>query len=74
MTSLKMKLVKVIGLSPLTPRWLKVLCLQVTCMEITSQFSKVMDKVDLTKITEEQIAEINRLRERMNAARMGGER
>ncbi|WP_278184837.1 hypothetical protein [Klebsiella quasipneumoniae] len=43
-------------------------------MEITSQFSKVMAKVDLTKITEEQIAEINRLRERMNAARMGGER
>ncbi|WP_264960610.1 hypothetical protein [Klebsiella quasipneumoniae] len=43
-------------------------------MEIASQFKQAMAKVDLTKITEEQIAEINRLRERMNAARMGGER
>lgn len=74
MTSLKMKLVKVIGLSPISPRWLKVLCLQVTCMEIGSQFKQAMAKVDLTKITEEQRTEINRLIKRMNTARMGGER
>lgn len=74
MKSMKMKLVKFIGLSPLSPRWLKVICLQVTCMEITSQFKQAMAKVDSTKIPEEQIAEINRLIERMNAARMGGER
>ncbi|WP_343522433.1 hypothetical protein [Klebsiella variicola] len=43
-------------------------------MEITSQFSKAMAKVDLTKITEEQRTEINRLIKRMNTARMGGER
>lgn len=72
MTSLKMKLVKTIGLSPLTPRWLKVLCLQVTCMEIASQFKQAMAKVDLTKITEEQRTEINRLIEQMNSARKGG--
>lgn len=71
MTSLKMKLVKTIGLSPLAPRWIKVLCLQITCMEISSQFKQAMAKVDLTKITEEQRAEINRLIERMNAARTG---
>lgn len=71
MTSLKMKLVKAIGLSPITPRWLKVLCLQITCMEIASQFKQAMAKVDLTKITQEQRTEINKLIERMNAARTG---
>lgn len=74
MTSLKMKLVKVIGLSPISPRWLKVLCLQVTCMEIASQFKQAMAKVDFTKITEERRTEINCLIKRMNAVRMGGER
>ncbi|MDP1297913.1 hypothetical protein Q6301_20270 [Klebsiella quasipneumoniae] len=43
-------------------------------MEIASQFKQAMAKVDLTKITEEQRTEINRLIKRMNTARMGSER
>ncbi|EPY4328962.1 hypothetical protein ACXDJA_002587 [Klebsiella variicola] len=41
-------------------------------MEIASQFKQAMAKVDLTKITEEQQTEINRLIEQMNSARKGG--
>lgn len=72
MKSIKMKLIKAIGLSPLSPRWLKVLCLQFTCQEIASQFRQAIAKADLTKITDEQRAEINRLIERMNDARLNG--
>lgn len=71
-----MVLLKKIGISPLSPRWLKILCLQLVMNEITSGFKKVFAKVDTSKITQEQrddintlIANINTLIAKMNKAR-----
>jgi hypothetical protein len=54
MESMKMKLIKKIGLHPASPRWLKMYCLNITMRHIYSEFARVIDKM-----TPEQRDEFN---------------
>lgn len=67
--SLKMKIIAAIGLHPLAPRWIKVVCLQLTMSEIEKGFKRVFRCIDASKITQKQRDEINGLIEEMNSAR-----
>jgi len=69
---LKMKIIAMVGLSRFSPRWLKVLCLQVTMSRIEKAFRKVFAEDVLSKITDEQRNEINAMIAKMNTARGRG--
>lgn len=66
---LKMKIIAAIGLHPWSPRWLKILCLQLTMSEIAKGFERVFSSVDTSSITQLQRDEINGLIAKMNRAR-----
>lgn len=72
MMPLKLKFIRAVGLSPFSPRWIKVLCLQLTMGQIESGFKKLLADFDVSKITQEQRDEVNVLIARMNAARGKG--
>ncbi|EEE9946912.1 hypothetical protein DJ252_18355 [Salmonella enterica subsp. enterica serovar Uzaramo] len=67
--STKQRVIAAIGLHPLAPRWVKILCLYACISEIEkgfkSTFAKI-DKVDLSKITPEKREELNTLVAEMN--------
>lgn len=69
---LKLKLIKSISLNPLTPRWLKVICLKLVMREIERGFSSLFKGVDLSKITQEQRDEINKRITKLNLIRGKG--
>lgn len=69
MKPLKMKIIAAIGLSKFSPRWVKVLCLQLTMGQIESGFKKLFADIDASKITPEKREEINALIARMNMLR-----
>lgn len=67
--SMKQKVIAAIGLHPLAPRWVKILCLY-ACVgviekEFKSMFAKI-DKADFSKITHEKREELNALVADMN--------
>lgn len=70
--NIKMSFVKKVGLHPSSPRWLKVICLQITMNEIEKEINAVFAKIDLTKITQEQRDKLNVEITRMNLARGKG--
>lgn len=69
MKPLKMKIIALIGLNKFSPRWVKVLCLQLTMNDIEWRFKKMFADIDTSKITQEQRDEVNTLIARMNLAR-----
>lgn len=67
--STKQRVIAAIGLHPLAPRWVKILCLHACCSEIEKEFKSTfakIDKVDLSKITPEKREELNTLVAEMN--------
>ena len=70
--SMKLKLIKTIGLNPLCPRWLKVLCLQMTMNQIEKMMVSFFKGVDLSKASPEQRAELQKCVDKMNLARGKG--
>ncbi len=67
--SIKQRIIAVIGLHPLAPRWVKILCLYACVSEIEKEFKSLfakMDKADFSKITPEQRSELNALVTEMN--------
>lgn len=68
MNKLKLKILKKIGLSPYSPRWIKVICLRITMREIRKGFSKLF-KSSFENITPEERDKINKLILDMNTAR-----
>ncbi|EPY8428830.1 hypothetical protein ACXG8O_004030 [Citrobacter youngae] len=69
---IKLKLLQVVGLNPITPRWLKILCLNLTMNEIEKSMTSFFKGVDLSKITPEQRASLQACVDRMNLARSKG--
>ncbi|HIB1507782.1 TPA: hypothetical protein ACWV5T_002401 [Salmonella enterica subsp. enterica serovar Muenchen] len=67
--SMKQRVIAAIGLHPLAPRWVKILCLYACISEIEkgfkSTFAKI-DKADFSKITPEKREELNALVAKMN--------
>lgn len=70
--SIKIKIIKTIGLNPLCPRWLKVFCLQVTMNEIEKSMVSFFKGVDLSNISPEQRDALQKCVEKMNLARGKG--
>lgn len=68
MNKLKLKFLKKIGLSPYSPRWVKVFFLKLVMREISKGFTKLF-KSGLQDITPEKRDEINKLILKMNATR-----
>ncbi|MGO4744006.1 hypothetical protein [Serratia quinivorans] len=66
---LKMNIIAAIGLCPWSPRWIKILCLQLTMSEVSRGFKRMLSSVDTSKITQQQRDEINGMIEAMNRAR-----
>lgn len=68
----KLKLLRTVGLNKYSPRWLKILCLQLVMNQVERGFKRAfsqVSEVDLSKVTPEKLAEVNRLIEQMNLAR-----
>lgn len=63
---LKMRILKVIGTSKLTPRWVKVICLRITMSEIVGEFGRVFKGADLSKLSEQQKRELQQSIDRVN--------
>lgn len=42
---MKMKLIKKIGLHPVSPRWLKMYCLNLVMRKIEKEFSRLVDNM-----------------------------
>lgn len=70
--SIKLKFLKAVGLNRLSPRWLKVICLQLVMNEVEKRVTSLFKSVDLSKITPEQRAAIQASVDRMNEARGKG--
>lgn len=67
--SIKQRVIAAIGLHPLSPRWVKILCLHACCGEIEKEFKSMfakIDKADPSKITPEKREELNALVAEMN--------
>lgn len=70
--SIKLKLLKAVGLNRLSPRWLKVICLQLVMNEVEKSVKSLFRGVDLTKLTPEQRESIHSHIDKMNLARGKG--
>lgn len=68
MNKLKLKFLKKIGLSPYSPRWVKVFFLKLVMREISKGFDRLI-KSHAQNISSEKRDEINKLIFRMNTAR-----
>ncbi|EAW9078547.1 hypothetical protein AABH71_002083 [Salmonella enterica] len=67
--SMKQRVIAAIGLHPLAPRWVKILCLYACVGEIEKEFKAMfakIDKADFPKITPEKREELNALVAEMN--------
>ncbi|HGG5994857.1 TPA: hypothetical protein ACJG4C_003887 [Salmonella enterica subsp. diarizonae serovar 61:r:z53] len=67
--SIKQKIIAAVGLHPLAPRWVKILCLYACASEIEKEFKSMfakIDKADFSKITPEKRAELNALVTKIN--------
>lgn len=67
--SMKQKVIAAIGLHPLAPRWVKILCLYACVGEIEKEFKSMFAKIDkagFSKITPEKREELNALVADMN--------
>ncbi|PAO09817.1 hypothetical protein CIW60_12685 [Enterobacter roggenkampii] len=70
--NLKMRIIKVVGLSRFSPRWMKVFCLQMTMNHIQKQVTNLFKDADLSKLTPEQKMSIQDCVDKMNLARGKG--
>lgn len=70
--NLKMRIIKVIGLSRFSPHWMKVFCLQMTMNHIQKQVTNLFKDADLSKLTPEQKMSIQDCVDKMNLARGKG--
>lgn len=70
--SIKLKFLKAVGLNSLSPRWLKVMCLNLVMSEVEKRVTSLFKSVDISKITPEQRAAIQASVDRMNEARGKG--
>lgn len=68
MNKLKLIFLKNIGLSPYSPRWLKVFFLKLVMREISKGFDRLI-KSHVQNISSEKKDEINKLISKMNTAR-----
>lgn len=68
MNKLKLKFLKKIGLSPYSPRWVKVFFLKLVMREISKGFDRLI-KSHAQNISSEKRDEINKLILRMNTSR-----
>lgn len=67
--SMKQRVIAAIGLHPLAPRWVKILCLYACVGEIEKEFKSMfakIDKADFPEITHEKREELNALVTDMN--------
>ncbi|EHL2771755.1 hypothetical protein KCE64_001654 [Salmonella enterica subsp. enterica serovar Hvittingfoss] len=67
--SMKQRIIAAVGLHPLAPRWVKILCLHACASEIEKGFKSAfaeINKQDFSKITPEKRAELNALVAEMN--------
>ncbi|HHE5697817.1 TPA: hypothetical protein ACPEY2_001707 [Citrobacter amalonaticus] len=70
--NIKMRIIKMVGLSRLSPRWLKILCLQATMNQIQNNVTKIFESADLSKMTPEQKRSLQACLDKMNVARGKG--
>lgn len=67
--SMKQRIIAAVGLHPLAPRWVKILCLHACVSEIgkewKSMFAKI-DKANYSEIPQEKRDELNALVAEMN--------
>lgn len=67
--SMKQRIIAAVGLHPLAPKWVKILCLYVCFSEIEKGFKSAfaeINKRDFSKITPEKREELNALVTEMN--------
>lgn len=60
-----------VGLSPWSPRWIKMICLQCTLKQIETSFKIALRQAKEKDLNPEQAAEVQKLLDKMNVVRSG---
>ncbi|EMS7630488.1 hypothetical protein WDI47_004322 [Salmonella enterica subsp. enterica serovar Bredeney] len=67
----KLFLLSKVGLSPWSPRWVKMICLQCTMKQIETSFKIALQQAKEKDLSPEKVAEVEKLLDKMNVARTG---
>jgi len=69
---MKLRIIRTIGLSKFTPRWLKIVCLQLIENQIESSLDTFLNGIDESKIPSEKIKKFRKCVDIINLARGKG--
>ncbi|CQR76785.1 hypothetical protein LNGFDJGK_01630 [Enterobacter hormaechei] len=66
---MKLRIIKAISLSRFSPRWIKVICIQIIKHDINRSLNSLLEGIDVSNLTPEQKKMFQKCIERINSAR-----
>lgn len=69
---MKLRIIKAIGLSRFSPRWIKVICLQMIKHDIDRSLNSLLEGIDVSNFTLEQKKRLQECVDKLNSARGRG--
>lgn len=69
---MKIRIIRAIGLSKFSPRWVKVICLRLTKNDIERSLNALLAAIDESELSPEQVQALRECVERINIARGKG--
>lgn len=66
---MKLRIIKAIGLSRFSPRWIKVICLQMIKHDIDRSLNILLEGIDVSNLTPEQKKRLQECVDKLNSAR-----
>ncbi|BBJ64722.1 MULTISPECIES: hypothetical protein [Enterobacter] len=69
---MKLRITRAIGLSRFSPRWVKVICLQLTKNDIERSLNALLANIDESELSPEQVKAFRECVDRINLARGKG--
>ncbi|MBE3511294.1 hypothetical protein [Enterobacter cloacae complex sp. I2] len=69
---MKLRITRAIGLSKFSPRWIKVICLRLTKNDIERSLNALLDTIDESELSSEQVKALRECVDKINLARGKG--
>jgi len=69
---MKLRIIKAIDLSRFSPRWIKVICLQMYKHDIDRSLNKLLEGIDGSNLTPEQKKRLQECVDKLNSSRCKG--
>ncbi|QGG08506.1 hypothetical protein [Enterobacter cancerogenus] len=69
---MKLRIIRAIGLSKFSPRWIKVICLRLTKNDIERSLNALLATIDESELSSEQVKALRECVDKINLARGKG--